>query len=180
MIAAYKSVHGCDSTYTLNLTVTPIPAAYGEYEASFCEGDSVEYAGTWYYGATETEILLEEKNILGGDSIVRLTVTVHPVEAVEETRQIVLGTEEMWNEIDFSALPLGDTTLVVKGTTAYGCDSTYTLYLTVVENTATAIDQTQTELMPATAKELRNGMIYIRRGDDLYDVCGRKIETKRF
>ncbi len=179
LIAAYKSVHGCDSTYTLNLTVTPIPAAYGEYEASFCEGDSVEYAGTWYYEATETEILLEEKNILGGDSIVRLTVTVHPVEAVEETRQIVLGTEEMWNEIDFSALPLGDTTLVVKGTTTYGCDSTYTLYLTVVENTTTAIDQTQTELMPATAKELRNGMIYIRRGDDLYDVCGRKIETKR-
>lgn len=179
LVAAYKNIQGCDSTFTLHLTVEPVPTAYGEYEASFCEGDSVEYAGTWYYEATKTEILLGEKSTLGGDSIVRLTVTVHPVESTEETRQIMLGTQEIWNEIDFSALPLGDTTLVVKGTTEYGCDSTYTLYLTVVENTATAIDQTQADLQPAAAKELRNGLIYIRKGDDLYDVCGRKIMTKR-
>ena len=171
--------YGCDYTHTLYLTVEPVPTAYGEYEAAFCEGDSVEYAGTWYYEATEKEILLGEKSTLGGDSIVRLTVTVHPVESTEETRQIVLGTEEVWNEIDFSALPLGDTTLVVKGTTEYGCDSTHTLYLTVVKKTATAIDQTQADLQPAAAKELRNGLIYIRKGDDLYDVCGRKVETVR-
>ncbi|MBO6307032.1 MAG: hypothetical protein J6M55_05960 [Paludibacteraceae bacterium] len=179
LVAAYKSIHDCDSTYTLYLTVEPVPTAYGEYEASFCEGDSVEYAGTWYYETTKTEILLDEKSTLGGDSIVRLTVTVHPVESTEETRQIMLGTQEIWNEIDFSALPLGDTTLVAKGTTAYGCDSTHTLYLTVVKNTATAIDQTQADLQPAAAKELRNGLIYIRKGDDLYDVCGRKVETVR-
>lgn len=179
LVAAYKSIHDCDSTYTLHLTVEPIPTAYGEYEAAFCEGDSVEYAGVWYHEAAVYEIPLDEKNTLGGDSIVRLTVTVHPVESTEETRQIMLGTQETWNEIDFSALPLGDTTLVVKGTTEYGCDSTYTLYLTVVENTATAIDQTQADLQPAAAKELRNGLIYIRKGDDLYDVCGRKVETVR-
>ncbi|MBQ7996438.1 MAG: hypothetical protein IJ249_02080 [Paludibacteraceae bacterium] len=179
LVAAYKNIQGCDSTFTLHLTVEPIPTAYGEYEAAFCEGDSVEYAGTWYYEATETEILLKENSTLGGDSIVRLTVTVHPVESTEETRQIMLGTQEIWNEIDFSALPLGDTTLVVKGTTEYGCDSTHTLYLTVVENTATAIDQTQADLQPAAAKELRNGLIYIRKGDNLYDVCGRKVEAVR-
>ena len=179
LVAAYKNIQGCDSTFTLHLTVEPIPTAYGEYEAAFCEGDSVEYAGTWYHEAAVYEIPLDEKNTLGGDSIVRLTVTVHPVESTEETRQIMLGTQEIWNEIDFSALPLGDTTLVVKGTTAYGCDSTHTLYLTVVENTATAIDQTQADLQPAAAKELRNGLIYIRKGDDLYDVCGRKVETVR-
>ena len=77
LVAKYNTVYGCDSTYTLNLTVNERPTTYGELRLDFCEGESVAYQGKVYTSSAEEEVLLEEKNHMGGDSIVRLKVYSH-------------------------------------------------------------------------------------------------------
>ncbi len=137
LVAAYSSVYGCDSTYTLHLSVLPNPTTYGEYKAAFCEGDSIEFAGKWYFAAAEDSVMMSEKNIYGGDSIVLLTVSVNPVYQTEQTDTMRIGEEVTWQGVDLSVLPIGDTTLVAAYSSVYGCDSVYILHLTVEKRPTT-------------------------------------------
>ena len=137
LVAAYSSAYGCDSTYTLHLSVLPNPTTYGEYQAAFCEGDSIEFAGKWYFTAAEDSVMMSEKNIYGGDSIVLLTVSVNPVYQTEQTDTMRIGEEVTWQGVDLSVLPIGDTTLVAAYSSVYGCDSVYILHLTVEKRPTT-------------------------------------------
>lgn len=137
LVAAYSSAYGCDSTYTLHLSVLPNPTTYGEYKAAFCEGDSIEFAGKWYFAAAEDSVTMPEKNIYGGDSIVLLTVSVNPVYQTEQTDTMRIGEEVTWQGVDLSVLPIGDTTLVAAYSSVYGCDSVYILHLTVEKRPTT-------------------------------------------
>lgn len=137
LVAAYSSAYGCDSTYTLHLSVLPNPTTYGEYQAAFCEGDSIEFAGKWYFAAAEDSVTMPEKNIYGGDSIVLLTVSVNPVYQTEQTDTMRIGEEVTWQGVDLSVLPIGDTTLVAAYSSVYGCDSVYILHLTVEKRPTT-------------------------------------------
>ena len=137
LVAAYSSAYGCDSTYTLHLSVLPNPTTYGEYKAAFCEGDSVEFAGKWYFAAAEDSVTMPVKNIYGGDSIVLLAVSVNPVYQTEQTDTMRIGEEVAWQGIDLSVLPIGDTTLVAAYSSVYGCDSVYVLHLTVEKRPTT-------------------------------------------
>lgn len=119
------------------VVVSPVPVTYGEYKISFCEGDSVEFAGKWYSAAVEDSVAVPEKNIYGGDSIVLLTVTVNPVYLSEQTDTIHIGDPVTWEGMDLSDLPLGDTTLVARYASVMGCDSVCVLYLTVEKRPAT-------------------------------------------
>lgn len=137
LVAAYSSAYGCDSTYTLHLSVLPNPTTYGEYKAAFCEGDSIEFAGKWYFAAVEDSIMMPEKNIYGGDSIVLLAVSVNPVYQTEQTDTMRIGEEVTWQGVDLSVLPIGDTTLVAAYSSVYGCDSVHILHLTVEKRPTT-------------------------------------------
>ena len=137
LVAAYSSAYGCDSTYTLHLSVLPNPTTYGEYKAAFCEGDSIEFAGKWYFAAAEDSVMMSEKNIYGGDSIVLLTVSVNLVYQTEQTDTMRIGEEVTWQGVDLSVLPIGDTTLVAAYSSVYGCDSVYILHLTVEKRPTT-------------------------------------------
>ena len=137
LVAAYSSAYGCDSTYTLHLSVLPNPTTYGEYKAAFCEGDSIEFAGKWYFAAAEDSVMMSEKNIYGGDSIVLLAVSVNPVYQTEQTDTMRIGEELTWQGVDLSVLPIGDTTLVAAYSSVYGCDSVYILHLTVEKRPTT-------------------------------------------
>ena len=137
LVAAYSSAYGCDSTYTLHLSVLPNPTTYGEYKAAFCEGDSIEFAGKWYFAAAEDSVTMPEKNIYGGDSIVLLTVSMNPVYQTEQTDTMRIGEEVTWQGVDLSVLPIGDTTLVAAYSSVYGCDSVYILHLTVEKRPTT-------------------------------------------
>ncbi len=132
LTAEYPTIFGCDSIYTLHLTVIIPPATYGTYEAAVCEGDSVEYEGKWYFGEAQEEVTLAQKNYLGGDSIVTLTVSVNPTYAFDESLEIYAGADSVWHEKDLSVIPAGDTTIVAELKTLNGCDSIYTLHLTVL------------------------------------------------
>ena len=137
LIAAYSSAYGCDSTYTLHLSVLPNPTTYGEYQAAFCDGDSVEFSGKWYTAAIQEDVTVAEKNIFGGDSIVTFTATVLPRHLFALDTTIYVGQPGVWREFDLSLIPVGDTILTKLYTTVMGCDSVYTMHLTVNEAPAT-------------------------------------------
>ena len=177
LVAKYTSVYGCDSTYTLYLSLSErpaLPVTYGVDTISTCAGEPIEYAGKIYKRPTEDSVLVEEKNIYGGDSIVALVVQVYPTMRMESAMTIEEGEEKEWQGVDLSVLPVGDTTLVAEYNSAYGCDSTYTLRLTVVEKAIQGLEHIQNTR--AVEKFFRNGQMYIRRSGRLYTADGILIE----
>lgn len=179
LTAQYQTIHGCDSIYILQLHVLERPTTYGQDTLHLCQGDEAEYAGRVYAETLTDSIMLEEKNLLGGDSIMVLQVIAHPVSYVTDEMTIEEGDSIVWQGQDLSLMPVGDTTLVAQYTTIYGCDSTYVLYLTVKEKPVIVdphegVDQVQSEELPCK-KVLRDGQLYIRRGEELFDLTGRKV-----
>ena len=176
LTAAYRTIYGCDSTYTLYLTVKPRIITYGNDTIYACSGETVEYEGKTYKRTTNDTITLAGQNYAGGDSLVLLAVIFSQSFSAEAFLTITEGDEETWQDMDLSLLPVGDTTLMATYQTIHGCDSTYTLYLTVEEK----VDNT--EALPATIAEhagdekvLINGTIYIRKGDALFDLSGHVV-----
>ena len=136
----------------------------------------MEYEGRTYRRTTNDSVVLSGRNYAGGDSIVALVVIFSQSFSAEAYMTISEGDAETWQEIDLSLFPTGDTTLVAEYQTTFGCDSTYTLYLTVEEK-----DENPKEDLPHTEadqtgvqKILLNGRLYIRKGDELFDLSGRK------
>ena len=173
------NVAGCDSTVTLTLTIQERPTTYGEYEAKFCEGDSVEFAGKWYFEATQENVTLEEKNIFGGDSIVMLTVTMLPVYAIEERDTVLQNSIYEWQGETLTTSELGTFEYTKEYTTVEGCDSTVTLYLTVEAKPIEPEDPTALELVEAAqkaVKEFRNGVLHIRREGKEFTLDGRLVK----
>ena len=171
------------------LIVLPAPT-YGEYTAETCEGDSVEYMGVMYGEATDEPlpILLEEKNAQGGDSIVLLTVIIHPneeevlYESIRQGSTLVVEPNEWFALVGEEEYPLSEAeyempepteiVLVKHLQTEFGCDSTIIRYITVTSTVD--VEQVETEIQ--AVKELRDGVIYIRRGDAIYTITGLKAE----
>ncbi len=177
LVAAYSSIYGCDSTYTLKLTVVAKPTAptiYGADTLNVCAGESVEYAGKTYKRPTVDSVLFENANYLGGDSVVVLVVKVLPAMRQKATKTIVEGDEETWQDIDLSLLPVGDTTLVAAYSSIYGCDSTYTLKLTVVAKVIEGLDDIKED--DRAEKFFHNGHLYIRKRGRVYNLQGVKVE----
>jgi len=176
LVAAYTSTHGCDSTYTLYLTVLPKVTTYGNDIIRLCEGEEMEYEGKIYTQSTVDSVLLSQPNQYGGDSIVELVVLVFPVTFISEEDSITEGDTVFWQGYDLSVIPAGDTTLVAAYTSVNGCDSTYTLHLIVLPKMDEAIDQTGATESYRVEKYFRDGLIYIRKGDAWYDLMGVRIQ----
>lgn len=177
IVAKYNTVHGCDSTYTLHLTVVAKPTApttFGADTLHLCAGESVVYAGKTYKRPATDSVLLENANYLGGDSVVVLVVKVLPAMRQKATKTIVEGDEETWQDIDLSLLPVGDTTLVAEYSSVYGCDSTYTLKLTVVAKIAQGLDDIKED--DRAEKFFRNGHLFIRKRGRVYNLQGVMIK----
>lgn len=169
------------NTASIPVHGTAINYTYGEYAAAFCEGDSIEFEGIYYKEAAVVEnIVLAEKNHLGGDSIVTLTVSVNPTFSFEdEAIEIEEGTDSLWHGIKLAELEVGEHVLYDSLTVAEtGCDSVVYVTVNVLEKTpegpTTAIDETM--VAPAAAKFFRQGCLYIHRGEALYDMNGRKVK----
>ena len=181
LTAAYATIHGCDSIYTLALTVLARPTTYGNDTIELCSGESAEYEGKTYKRAMIDSVLLSQKNQFGGDSIVELVVFVYPTLSITVTETIIEGTEQTWEGYDLSTYPVGDTTLVAAYSSIHGCDSIYTLKLTVTEKPVIPDPEPHEGINNASVetkarKIIRNGQIYIRKGDELFDVLGNKVQ----
>lgn len=181
LIVRYSAVTGCDSVYALQLTVTPAPT-YGKDTIYICGRGEVAFYDDVPYSKPNKKpvtVTLSTPNQFGGDSIVELWVLASNKYDMSFTKTIEEGTEEEWQGIDLSVLPAGDTTLVVIYTTIHGCDSTYTLHLTVkaVQQTPTALDNTDgVDNQPC--KFFRNGQMYIRKNGQVYNLQGIKVEER--
>lgn len=169
----------CDSVYTLALTVLERPTTYGTYAAAFCPGDSIEYNGVWYYEAgTYADLRLSEKNVLGGDSLVTLTITLHETyDLSDELIVLEEGTDSLWHGIDLALLPVGDTLLIDSLHTELGCDSIISVAVTITEKLEGPTTSLSDEnVAPAATKLFRQGALYIRRDDVLFDLRGSRVE----
>ncbi len=134
-----KTVNGCDSTVTLNLTVNP---SYNQNEElTLCsnqlEGEGYVWRDTTFTTGTESgTIVFNRETVLGCDSVVTLTLTIN--QAYNETAEKTICQGEL--PYTFDAGNGHDTTFqvgTVTGeypihfTTAANCDSIVTLTLTV-------------------------------------------------
>ena len=173
------AANGCDSIYVLCLYVSDLPITHGEYEAAFCEGESVTFEDSTYTEPFEGDIRLEQKNSYGGDSIVHLTVTVYPNYVVDQYLTMVKGDNRTWEGWNLSTMPLGEMTLRAYYYSDYDCDSTIVLHLTVktAEEIATGLPDAPDTHARYTQKVLQNGNLYIIREDEtIYTIIGTKIK----
>lgn len=176
LVRTYATVEGCDSIHTLHLTVLPKVIAYGADTINLCKGERAVYEGKTYRRPTETDVLLAEKNIYGGDSIVHLVVYVHPVMRMTSYKTITEGDQAMWQNIDLSTISAGDTTLIAEYVSVHGCDSVYELHLEVLTRIATGTE-TIDDNTGKTEKFFHNGKMYIRKNNQVYNLQGIKVET---
>lgn len=172
-----QTIQGCDSVYMLYLYVLPLPVIEGFVEATVCEGDAYEFKGQFYTKGVYDSIPVPEKNIYGGDSVVTLTVnefdpvadiylydTTYVGDPIEVAGQIYVFQEE------------GDTTIIDSLTTIHGCDSVIYYEINIKEKgTPTAIDNNRQPCID-NCKFVKDGHLYIRREDVLFDVLGNKVK----
>ena len=122
----YSTVHGCDSTVTLNLHVHPV-YLFSETQ-HICQGDSISFRGRWlhtsgvYYDSLTT--------IHGCDSVYRLTLSVHPSPRQNFSGVVCSGSSYNDHGFNLSAV-IVDTIVRDTFKTRWECDSIRTLYLTV-------------------------------------------------
>ncbi|MBN1413982.1 MAG: CehA/McbA family metallohydrolase [Bacteroidales bacterium] len=122
-IASYNSIQGCDSIYTLQLTVNP-DYSFTEFH-HICKGDTLHWYGLDY---TATGIYTASyKSIHGCDSVYTLHLTVNPVYSFTEYHPICEGDTFHWQGTDYTASGI----YTVSYKSIYGCDSSYTLHLSV-------------------------------------------------
>ncbi len=117
------SSHGCDSTIQLNLFQNPKYFFLEEY--SICQGDVYTWHGQNYNETGVYNAIYTTTH--GCDSIYELALTVHPVYSYTEEHSICEGDVYFWHEQECSEAG----TYTAEYTTIHGCDSIYTLTLTV-------------------------------------------------
>jgi hypothetical protein len=90
--------------------------------ADICEGEFYEdpHFGNLAEEGVYTDTL---KTVHGGDSIISLTLAVHPLFNSEEELSFTIGEQHSWQGIDLGEFSIGDTTLVAAYQSVYGCDS---------------------------------------------------------
>jgi PKD repeat protein len=117
----YSSVDGCDSSYTLNLSVYPVYSFNEQF--SICQGDVYTWHGNTYNAAGS--YTASYQTIHGCDSIYHLTLNVNPVYAFTDYAGICPGDQYNWQGSNYTLAG----TYTADYLTSGGCDSTYTLIL---------------------------------------------------
>jgi len=132
--AVYTNEAGCDSTVTLNLTVSP--ALEDFIQAAICSDSIYDFHGdTLTQSGLYTTVLVATN---GCDSTVTLSLTVLPVSGTDVEASICTGESYDFNG---DALTTGGIYTAVL-TNANGCDSTITLTLVELAPTQSSLDAT--------------------------------------
>ncbi|HOH23111.1 MAG TPA: InlB B-repeat-containing protein, partial [Bacteroidales bacterium] len=157
---------GCDSIYTLNLTINHGTTGIDSIVAC----DSYTWFGNTYTSSNNTATVLLI-NSAGCDSLVTLNLTIN-----YSTSSEFWITEEdsyTWNGITYNET--GDYVQVLA--TVDGCDSTVTLHLTIT----VGIDEPQTSIVPKVHPNPTSGIIIVDSDIidriDIYDNLGRMIRS---
>ena len=117
----------------LNLTV--YPTYERDLQTSICEGNDFNY-GVFHFEAPEAGIHTQEHvfyTIHGCDSLVTMTLTVHPSYEQEITAEICEGEDYKENGFNLTNLSAGTYNETLEFETDHDCDSIVNLTLTVHE-----------------------------------------------
>ncbi len=130
-----QTVSGCDSIYTLTLTVHPV---YNfEETAETCDNEPYIWQGhrNVVIPTTAGTYTLYDRlqTVSGCDSVYKLTLTVHPTYSIVESAETCENEPYVWRGHRNVAIPTtaGTYTLYDRLQTVSGCDSVYKLTLTV-------------------------------------------------
>lgn len=127
----YSDMNGCDSTYTLNLTVNPPLSS--SISAFICDGENYT-VGTSIFSTTGVYAITLQ-NQAGCDSIVNLNLTVIlPTTTVNAA--ICSGESYMVGNTSFTTAG----TYTINLLNQNGCDSTVTLNLSVLPNVSATVN----------------------------------------
>ena len=186
LIYTTTNMVGCDSTVTLALTVEKEEAFEVYYPISFCDGDSAEYRGKWYYESEEDTVLVEDEV---RDTVIYLTVAVLPVYMTELNEDTLHVGDTLFIEADVWYLGeelVADTIIVPTEEgefdltrtlkNEFECDSVIVRHVVVEAKPVDPEIPTGWENVDAdkkAVKVLRDGVIYIRREGKEYIVDGR-------
>ena len=124
----------------LNLTV--YPTYERDLQTSICEGNDFNY-GVFHFEAPEAGIHTQEHvfyTIHGCDSLVTMTLTVHPSYEQEITAEICEGEDYKENGFNLTNLSAGTYNETLEFETDHDCDSIVNLTLTVHEAPIVAIE----------------------------------------
>ena len=122
----FEAANGADSIVTLDLTVLPAVPVTKE-KAAVCYGETYTWQGQEYTASGEYSVTLEDVN--GCDSVITLTLTVHPqTPATTEEMTVAFGEAYEWNGVTYTES--GEYTITLQDTN--GCDYQATLILTVL------------------------------------------------
>ena len=127
-----KTKAGCDSIYRLKLTVEPIPYAFSE-EMTACQGEEATWHGKTLTTDQTGEFTVKDeyKSIYNTDSVYTLTLTVLPTYSIPATAAISLEESYTWRGNTYENLAPGEYHYADELKTKAGCDSVFTLTLTV-------------------------------------------------
>lgn len=132
--AHYIGAAGCDSIRVLHLHIES--PWFIEEELSVCEGESLEWEGSFYDTAGRYEVMLTSVN--GCDSLRVLHLALDPVYKIEEEEAICEGESFEWQGVSWETAGRHEVML----TSSSGCDSLRVLNLTI--NPVFAFEQTET------------------------------------
>ena len=176
VVTTLTNVAGCDSTVTLTLTVNKIATLEKDEPLVFCANDSAQFRGKWYFKAEDSENISAEGATR--DTLYKVMVTVLDTNMVSEQKTITEGDDVEWNYIALKDSAAGTYTIVYETTNIAGCDSTVTLTLTVKakenQGGTTGLENIQRSDVDVQ-KFFRNGVMYIRRGETLYGLDGKRV-----
>ena len=120
------AANGADSIVILTLTVHPEVPVTKEM-AAVCYGETYTWQGQEYTASGEYSVTLQDVN--GCDSVITLTLTVHPqTPATSEEMTVAYGETYEWNGTTYTES--GEYTITLQD--ANGCDYQATLILTVL------------------------------------------------
>ena len=130
---AWKTSAGCDSLYTLTLTVEAIGYLYEE-EADACQHEEISWHGQTLNTADAGTFIIYDslQSVYGKDSVYKLTFTVKPTYLFEEEKR-VNEVNMVWRGRTIRDLPVASEPYLFYDslTTLAGCDSVYMLVLHV-------------------------------------------------
>ena len=180
---SYQTISGCDSTITLKLTInhsTPL----AEYTADLCQGE--EYSGYDFNlpVQTDTGTFVHYKNLKNStdcDSIIRLTLTVHPVSIIQLRDTVQAEETYTANGFNVETTKTGAYRDTLYTTSSFGCDSTVILLLIAIPKSGVEqyVNNIMIELLPNPA----NDYVIIRAEEaiekvEIINIDGKLLETQ--
>jgi hypothetical protein len=165
-VYAGQTIHGCDSTVTLNLTI--VPTIQTTINENACGSFPWNGQSLWTSGVYIDSL----QSAAGCDSVVVLNLNVYPIDAiVMDSTVLDIFT---WNGIDY----LTSGTYTQFFTSINGCDSSVTINLTIEDS---GLDENRTAYL-AYPNPVSNGTIWISGLNDvasyqIWDTQGRLLQV---